>query len=929
MSQVLLSRPASQLGSGSKQPGVPNLPEIPHPLSRLGNPDKLNVRGLSSSHGRPFSNPTKPGEIPFSNITPRVSKSSSGRHASATERKSLPRIPQPFQSIPEGVEVVHTEDNKAKLPVFGARADLASRAESRISMVSRSQSRPSTQSRLEVDELEMMMRERIRKNYFELRKLFLANDPEGRGNVSRDALARIVISFLGKFVSLKQFNMLMSRLHLGERQVISLEEFYAAFRKQEKDGMPEWMDPVNRENDKVTMTASQVHLQLKDKAKQRFVDLAGLIPQINPGGSGRILKPEFRNTLNKLLFFMDDNEFEKLWARYDQSGYGVVNGEQLLNKLGISLREGSVQPGKRSAEAIRSPTGSPREKQSPRRSLKKSDVERTKSLDVERWLKDKFRIGCKNMKKEFELLDEERKGTVPADKFLFVLDKFGLKLEGKQLDGFLARCNMTMRPGGKVSYREFLHRFQDRSTEGMPNKILADPSHRYNNAEGKEMDEQASISAIEATLINMFQSDYLGLLGVFQQLDKIGERVITKEQFRAAIESRFNLNLSDIEFEQFLDSVPLDVEGNVKYQDFMSQFDAKPAPSLFDARSHYNPTRPDDLMADDEPMDFQEFKKTRTTAEVLEIMKQTVLGRAAELQECFHELDESNSGKLSQETMYQLLRRLNIKPEISRGEIRRVWSTFIVTNTGHLRFQEFIRFFGYSVRSAAFPNAKLSPPKRGDSDFLIRSRKLNCAADMLEDNLRSKVDYRWDDLRKEFLELDRFGTGFISQEEFREVLTELCVHLNYYELDMLCKKFDTNNDGRVSYVEFLKPFAARKQTFKYGNNMLGLLTHPQSEIPIAPIVDEPHKGLNGLTARLRQKLVGDWRNLRRAFKKVDPQNTGYLSLPEFRQVLSLCNLLLTEEEVYHVMSEFDEKMDGKISYKKFLSETFSNDPKAV
>lgn len=47
----------------------------------------------------------------------------------------------------------------------------------------------------------------------------------------------------------------------------------------------------------------------------RFVDLAGMIPQINPGGTGRILKPEFRNTLNKMLFFMDDNEFEKLWSR--------------------------------------------------------------------------------------------------------------------------------------------------------------------------------------------------------------------------------------------------------------------------------------------------------------------------------------------------------------------------------------------------------------------------------------------------------------------------------------------------------------------------------------------------------------------------------------------------------------------------------------
>lgn len=117
MSQVLTSRPASQLGSGTKQPGVPNLPEIPHPLSRLGNPDKLNVRGLSSSHGRPNSNPTKPGEIPFSNITPRISRSSAGRQSGVS--KSLPRIPQPFQSIPEGVEVVQTDTNKAKLPVFG------------------------------------------------------------------------------------------------------------------------------------------------------------------------------------------------------------------------------------------------------------------------------------------------------------------------------------------------------------------------------------------------------------------------------------------------------------------------------------------------------------------------------------------------------------------------------------------------------------------------------------------------------------------------------------------------------------------------------------------------------------------------------------------------------------------------------------------
>ena len=34
---------------------------------------------------------------------------------------------------------------------------------------------------------------------------------------------------------------------------------------------------------------------------------------------------------------------------------------------------------------------------------------------------------------------------------------------------------------------------------------------------------------------------------------------------------------------------------------------------------------------------------------------------------------------------------------------------------------------------------QVNPPRKGDSDFQLRSRKLNCAADMLQDNLRSKA----------------------------------------------------------------------------------------------------------------------------------------------------------------------------------------------
>jgi hypothetical protein len=59
---------------------------------------------------------------------------------------------------------------------------------------------------------------------------------------------------------------------------------------------------------------------------------------------------------------------------------------------------------------------------------------------------------------------------------------------------------------------------------------------------------------------------------------------------------------------------------------------------------------------------------------------------------------------------------------------------------------------------------------------------------------------------------------------------------------------------RISYIELLKPYAIKRQTWRHGNNMLSLLTHPAPELPIGVIVEPPQKGLYGITAKLRQKV---------------------------------------------------------------------------
>ncbi|RUS88431.1 hypothetical protein EGW08_003827 [Elysia chlorotica] len=861
MSQVA-SRAPSQMKVGV------SLPEIKHPMSQLGAPGPMDVRGVSRmSDSRPLSNPPLTGR-PMANEGPtNVRKSFSAASGRSTHRNNKENRPIAIESIPEGVEVKYGDPAATRLPVFGSRAgmddrDIASRASSRAS-------RASGQARLEIDELEAVLKEKLKTSYYDIRKKFKDNDPEGRGNVSREAFTRILVTVLGRSINAATCQRLMGRLGFAERQVIPFTEFFAYFRLAAESTYPQWMDPVHRANqDRVVMNVSQVHANLRERAKQSAgPQTTNSTPQLNSSLSVYPSPPP-------PLRVPPPPPPPPFPTRYDPANEGVINGKRLLNALGIEWRG---DPTDEPRSSRRSPFQDMPGRAAPqgrgsRRTPRKKEVERRQQLDVENWLKNKFREGFFNMREAFEDKDPERSGVVNFDAFLEVLGQFGLKMEKPLLGAFLSRCSVKAHGKG-VPYREFLHRFQDRGETGMAHNVLTDVKHRYNNRTVSP-EANSTISAVESQLTNMFQRDFLALLGMFKKIDHLGTDVISQEEFRAAIESRFNMDLTNSQFESFLDRVPLDQEGNVMYTRFMQQFDARLVREGWVIYISLGDTTVSAIFP---------FSLTLT---------------------------------------FPLARSFDIRPEISRGEIRDLWRTFITNTDRTLDYLQFIRHFGFSMRSAAFPNAKLQPPRRGDADFMVRSRKLNCAADMLQDNLRAKVDYLWDDLRREFVNMDPYNTGFVTKEEFREVLSELCVNLSNLELEQLIAKFEVREDGRVSYIEFLKPFALRKQVWRHGNNMLSLLQHPQPELPIADIVEPPQKGLHGITAKLRQKLAGDWKNLRRAFRKLDVTGNGYLSLPEFRSVLKLANVILDEDEVYHVMTEFDRDLSGKISYEKFIEETF-------
>lgn len=67
------------------------------------------------------------------------------------------------------------------------------------------------------------------------------------------------------------------------------------------------------------------------------------------------------------------------------------------------------------------------------------------------------------------------------------------------------------------------------------------------------------------------------------------------------------------------------------------------------------------------------------------------------------------------------------------------------------------------------------------------------------------------------------------------------------------------------------------------------------------------------------QFAGDVKQLQRAFKKLDTNNSGLLTIEEFSLVLKLCDVDIDEEESFQLFNELDKEMNGRVKYSAFLN----------
>ncbi|XP_076870217.1 EF-hand calcium-binding domain-containing protein 6 isoform X2 [Brachyhypopomus gauderio] len=881
------------------------LPAIRHPSSRLGDPKSICLRGYSTDYARVLERVMAPSPGTESLDSAFRSQSTASERSFEAEIgpgafKSNPALPP---QIPEGVEVVHGRDpDKTNLPVFGQKVAAESHSTSRVSTGLSSICEP--QLKAQVDELECNLKERIQiTGALALKTLFKNNHPDGKPLANRSVLLLILGKFLRRLVTGKQLKLLLQRLRLSDRAQVSFADLYGALRDP---------DPP------VPFTIPQVLALLRGPARSSFLECVEHHAEGEAFSQSWMTSSQLRNFLEKLKLRLPKPDFERLWKRFDPDAIGALRLDVLLDKVGVDK---TSRPQPVDENRTRSPPVKAQDRQPANRMLSNAEEERRASITMEMWLKDRFRAGAHKMKAEFDKHDPDGCGKVSNEDFLQVLATFDLRLKREHLGLFLSRCGLPFRKSG-VDYVRFLRAFQDRSQDGVTHRILSNPQHRFHSKEN--VGDVSSVSAAEAKLTQLFQSEYLALLETFQNIDKLNEGSVSQEEFRAALESRFGLEISDREFEQLRDRLPLDQLGNVQYGVFMAAFDTrKGVPSLFEphrASGNCGPSATDPDMEDKTARGVSDG----TTRSLSRLIRSLVTQQYRDVVREFEEMDEKNTKRLTQEDLYQLLKRFPVQPEVTRGEVRRVWSSLLTRLDGTLDFQHFIRHFGPSPASRHYPNAKRCPPRRGDNDRMRLSNTLSYVSDILVDALRSKVELSVAELQAEFCSIDTAGTGSVSREEFAEVLTSLCVQLSQYDCDVLANKFDLNHDGRVSYREFLRPFASKEQALKYGSNMAAAL-RSQGETGDSPKGEET-VSLETLSTRIRKKLHRERRALRRACLRLDASRSGLLSSRELAAVLQLCGVCDDRDELGRVLSLLRSHPSGRLDYRPLLQKTPATPP---
>ncbi|KAM4748693.1 EF-hand calcium-binding domain-containing protein 6 [Rhinophrynus dorsalis] len=642
----------------------------------------------------------------------------------------------------------------------------------------------------------------------EFEKLWSRYDPDGKGYLThQEFLEKLGIHFAPADSG--------PSTRIVEENQACLEKHYSNQQKIQGD-----MDAFHKHQTKA-LDIKNIEQQIKDKFRENYQDYSSAFAKIDKDNDGLITVQDFRSVLQDLNFHLDDDQFLNLLYRLR-----VRVCDDMLSYCDFLK---FIDDGRASKYGQRREQSAPAESTqvlSPQRALVK--------------LKDKVKSSYDDLCKAFSSFDKDDTGTIRPFELHQILDSFCFPLTDKQFRYLLSKLKLNA--DHTIDWKVFLRNF----TAQEPASTWVD---RVQRATRPRAAKELTMKDILAHIQEVVTARFYTIAQEFINLDYATINVVSKDGFREIFNRNFLL-LTEDQFENLWNKLPLNAYGNLKYPDFLRRFsgDAPAAPercissysaellskldsSLIQEQTSSSP-HPGIRRPKTAPMVLKRSKtgiqRPRTAAicsstlinceQAIFAIHETPECSVLQLQNksklqctCEHFMQAIHTGSIGDNSAYRnlqwvtdliIMKTFNV--DMNEEELDQLTVKYDLRNNGRFSYSDFLRnvMLGPKPKeNTLLQRMKLHKPRvplsTGPNGPLFLNTMLR---------IQPKILDCWRPMRRTFQSCDEARSGYVGVQDFRQVLRKYGINLSEEDFFQILGFFDKDLKAKISYNDFLKEF---------------------------------------------------------------------------------------------------------------------------
>uniref|UniRef100_A0A8C7E5J1 EF-hand domain-containing protein n=1 Tax=Naja naja TaxID=35670 RepID=A0A8C7E5J1_NAJNA len=648
----------------------------------------------------------------------------------------------------------------------------------------------------------------------------------------------------------EEYVRLLGILGMNETSTLNYPEFLQLFQTHSAKEMRPWLTTSYKHRRIVAdadLACEQAHCYLSIKAQNRWGDLAMHFHEYDADGNAIITKKDLKDVLLRCGIPVNPKEFEKLWTRYDPNAKGYLTHQDFMQKMGVEIIPPDSGFNRPFSELVLHLNFIYHEfSQDFHRAFLQQDKHKEGCISVDNLRKiledfqcplgyEQYMFLLRNKIEPNQLLfflatslvsspqafsafDKDRTGTISTLDFRQVLHHFCFTLSEKQFNHLLKL--QRLRGEHSIDWKHFLQKFNLLSEEDPSPPPLHPTQTRF---ACRDLSNQEVLARIQEVVSARFQA----IEQEFKNADSTKTSLVSKEVFRDICNRRFLL-LTDEQFENLWNTVPLDLSGKLKYTGFLRNFSSEGG-GMSDMTNVENPSKPP-LAAEPEsrvPLRPKTATQPQSPKKVsipytAGVPSPPILNCQAieskirkNVQHCWKEIlkecrekDVERSGEISVEDILGIIEKFHLN--LTKEEIQQLITKYDFKSVGKFAYCDFLQSC-----VLLFKQQEVPPLQR----LLIQTYKYPChsikcnipgpqSPTFLNAMMRiqPQILHCWRPMRRTFKFYDENGTGFLSIQDFRQVLRKYGINLSEEEFFHILEYYDKNLTSKISYNEFLRAF---------------------------------------------------------------------------------------------------------------------------